>query len=564
MAAGRGEAEVGEAEDAAELHGALQKYRGELQQCRGELAARTRWHGEATEALRCAERQGSRLHVTLVESQAAGVAAAAEVARLRGQAERAHACVAKLRTELIKAHAKAAEAAREHAKQGKAQAEAAAAMVAGLATDYPLAYLANVAAGGARHGSAAETGAETGAERGERRAERGTLRVTLRRASGLAAGDLNGLSDPYALLLLRGVKHKSKTVNRSLSPRWDETFSFEGSLAELTAEALLLEVFDSDWVTRDDFLGRASVDLTSLRTSHEEELEVCLDPQGVVLLLLEWTPTPQQTQGRGGASRDAGAKVGGGAVIAASAVNARPQSAAVTPSACGKGGAPDLTADPGLFEPSAQELYALHDSLRVARADRADMELRVGEMRKALQSAKGGAAAASKRAAASEAEASSLRLQLGAAVGAVTEAEDRFEAAAHAVASVEGEARRREVHSWVLRGEVMLLERSLVAADARQSPAPIASTPIASAPSPVSPSASAADRRRLFSGAPSPPAPATVMSNTTRRTPGSTPALLGSSRRSPPLPPPPPSSPPSQEQDQSWSSGVWNRLGSWT
>ena len=44
------------------------------------------------------------------------------------------------------------------------------------------------------------------------------------------------------MLTLRGVKHKSKTISKSLNPRWDETFSFEGSLGELTDQPMQLEV----------------------------------------------------------------------------------------------------------------------------------------------------------------------------------------------------------------------------------------------------------------------------------------------------------------------------------
>ena len=70
----------------------------------------------------------------------------------------------------------------------------------------------------------------------------GTLHVRLKGANGLRGADLNGLSDPYAVLTLHGVKHKSKTISKSLNPRWDETFCFEGSLGELTDQPMQLEV----------------------------------------------------------------------------------------------------------------------------------------------------------------------------------------------------------------------------------------------------------------------------------------------------------------------------------
>lgn len=45
--------------------------------------------------------------------------------------------------------------------------------------------------------------------------ETGTLRVHLQHASGLKAGDRNGLSDPYAELSLAGQQHRSRTLKKS-------------------------------------------------------------------------------------------------------------------------------------------------------------------------------------------------------------------------------------------------------------------------------------------------------------------------------------------------------------
>ena len=47
----------------------------------------------------------------------------------------------------------------------------------------------------------------------------------------LAARDLNGLSDPYVkITLLPDKKHRleTKIKMKTLNPRWDETFYFEG------------------------------------------------------------------------------------------------------------------------------------------------------------------------------------------------------------------------------------------------------------------------------------------------------------------------------------------------
>ena len=39
-------------------------------------------------------------------------------------------------------------------------------------------------------------------------------------------------------LTLKGTTHKSKTIKKSVNPRWDETFTWKGVLRDLLAEPL--------------------------------------------------------------------------------------------------------------------------------------------------------------------------------------------------------------------------------------------------------------------------------------------------------------------------------------
>ena len=58
------------------------------------------------------------------------------------------------------------------------------------------------------------------------------LRLLLK-GKDLAARDLNGLSDPYVrITLLPDKKHRleTKIKRRTLNPKWNETFYFEGLL----------------------------------------------------------------------------------------------------------------------------------------------------------------------------------------------------------------------------------------------------------------------------------------------------------------------------------------------
>ena len=55
-------------------------------------------------------------------------------------------------------------------------------------------------------------------EQDSRLAGTGTLTIRLLRATGLAAADSNGLSDPYVRLSLGSIKHKSKVAHPQPSP----------------------------------------------------------------------------------------------------------------------------------------------------------------------------------------------------------------------------------------------------------------------------------------------------------------------------------------------------------
>ena len=56
------------------------------------------------------------------------------------------------------------------------------------------------------------------------------LVVKVIKARKLLAKDSNGSSDPYAILRLNGIKHKTTIVKKCLKPLWDETFTFTGEL----------------------------------------------------------------------------------------------------------------------------------------------------------------------------------------------------------------------------------------------------------------------------------------------------------------------------------------------
>ena len=79
-------------------------------------------------------------------------------------------------------------------------------------------------------------------------------------ADNLAKKDIFGASDPYVridLVTNNGDEVVdsvlTKTKKRTLNPKWDEEFLFRVKPSE---HKLVLEVFDENRLTRDDFLGK--------------------------------------------------------------------------------------------------------------------------------------------------------------------------------------------------------------------------------------------------------------------------------------------------------------------
>lgn len=73
---------------------------------------------------------------------------------------------------------------------------------------------------------------------------------------------LLGTSDPYVKFKISGKQlYKSRTVNRTLEPYWDEFFTIP---VEDVFEPLHIRVYDYDFALQDDYMGSAQIDLTHL------------------------------------------------------------------------------------------------------------------------------------------------------------------------------------------------------------------------------------------------------------------------------------------------------------
>ncbi|XP_068586277.1 E3 ubiquitin-protein ligase NEDD4-like [Cebidichthys violaceus] len=97
------------------------------------------------------------------------------------------------------------------------------------------------------------------------------LKVKVVAGIGLAKKDILGASDPYTRLSLYDpingeiTSLQTKTIKKTLDPKWNEEFFFK---VDPRKHRLLLEVFDENRLTRDDFLGQVDVPLNQIPTEN--------------------------------------------------------------------------------------------------------------------------------------------------------------------------------------------------------------------------------------------------------------------------------------------------------
>ncbi|XP_061460629.1 ras GTPase-activating protein 4-like isoform X2 [Rhineura floridana] len=96
------------------------------------------------------------------------------------------------------------------------------------------------------------------------------LCCTLFDARDLARKDRNGASDPFVRVRYNGKTQETLVIKKSCYPRWNETFEFD--LDESAVEKLcIVEVWDWDLVSRNDFLGKVVFNVQRLQTVQREE-----------------------------------------------------------------------------------------------------------------------------------------------------------------------------------------------------------------------------------------------------------------------------------------------------
>ncbi|XWS27063.1 hypothetical protein CRYUN_Cryun26dG0084300 [Craigia yunnanensis] len=120
---------------------------------------------------------------------------------------------------------------------------------------------------------------------------RGVLSVTVICAEDLPVVDLMGKADPYVVLKMKKseARNKTRVVNDSLNPVWNQTFDFvvEDGLHDM----LILEVWDHDTFGK-DYMGRCILTLTRviLEGEYKDSLQVEGTKSGKLNMHLKWMP----------------------------------------------------------------------------------------------------------------------------------------------------------------------------------------------------------------------------------------------------------------------------------
>ncbi|KAL1520982.1 hypothetical protein AB1Y20_022540 [Prymnesium parvum] len=127
--------------------------------------------------------------------------------------------------------------------------------------------------------------------------EPGLLKVHLRRGTALRPPDINGgQSNPYVLVKLGNQTKRSRVINNTLNPVWDEIFEFRGhTVREYSKMKLRLHVTRKTGLF-EDCISEVAVNLDQLITREKLEYVEPLFIQGEIEFSVEWSPSPRRPQ----------------------------------------------------------------------------------------------------------------------------------------------------------------------------------------------------------------------------------------------------------------------------
>lgn len=94
----------------------------------------------------------------------------------------------------------------------------------------------------------------------------GHLTVKVFRATGLAAADLGGKSDPFCVLELGNARLQTQTEYKTLTPSWNKIFTF--NVKDIN-NVLEITVYDEDRDHKVEFLGKIAIPLLRIRNGEK-------------------------------------------------------------------------------------------------------------------------------------------------------------------------------------------------------------------------------------------------------------------------------------------------------
>lgn len=120
----------------------------------------------------------------------------------------------------------------------------------------------------------------------------GVLRIHVLEAKDLVKADIalmgKGKSDPYAVIKVGALKFKTKVINNTLEPKWNQVY--ESIIDEKDGQYMDVEVRDEDPGSKDDSLGVTSIDLSpcSQQGTMDSWLPLENVKKGLVHIKLVW------------------------------------------------------------------------------------------------------------------------------------------------------------------------------------------------------------------------------------------------------------------------------------
>jgi len=125
--------------------------------------------------------------------------------------------------------------------------------------------------------------------------DKALLVVSVLSGRKLQGTDDNGKSDPYAVVMYDDQKEKTAYKSKTTAPEWNEDFTFKIAGDENMEKATVrVQVFDHDFVGKDDYLGEALITLESAVIPYQKTTQwypLNQGKGGEVQIGLLWRPT---------------------------------------------------------------------------------------------------------------------------------------------------------------------------------------------------------------------------------------------------------------------------------